>query len=131
MTIEGLRNIILRFENLNFRSVTGMRVQNDTANRGESCCYCHARFNRGDKQCSVHSWTINMPYTTVWKIMRKLLKCYPYTITRTSELLDRNAKVRLGLRSDVPSSFGSPCICDLGTSYGMIKRIFISQWYCE
>lgn len=28
--------------------------------------------------------------------MRKLLKFYPYTITRAQELLDRNAKARLG-----------------------------------
>ena len=96
MTIAGLRKMVLRFENSGTLQVLPGRGHKPIRNEElHAVATAIEDPTAGPSSARAISRQLDMPYSTVWKILRKLLKFYPYKISRTQQLLQGDAETRL------------------------------------
>lgn len=91
MTTEGLRKMVLKFEqtgSLSLKPGRGRKPIDVTAVEGVATALEEGS-SSGVGSCSARgiARTLGMSVSTVHKVLRKIMRCYPYKITHVQELL--------------------------------------------
>lgn len=99
LTITNLRNMILRFEETGAFNVKPGRGRKPTpVQKAEEVATAvvqqGAASAHGSSSARAISRELDMPVTTVWRVMRNILKFYPYKIAHTQQLLSGDNEVR-------------------------------------